>query len=182
MRVLYAGAGLAGVTTSVRALAKAKGLATSGSRFYGRVGFVTNDDEVWTDARTNLYFESLEAPLSRCRTETNDPTLQHLRPLFDAHAEYLRTIEGVVFVADSQIERREANLESLERLERDLRHVGRDPTSIGVVFACNKQDLPRARPIAELSKELRWPRCAHIGASASSGAGVVAAFEALTTF
>ena len=102
-----------------------------------------------------------------------------VRPLFEAHAEYLRTIEGVVFVADSQIERYDANIHWLERLERDLRYVGRDPTTIGVVFACNKQDLPRARPIAKLSSELRWAKCTHVATSAVTGMGVVAAFEAL---
>jgi len=112
---------MVGVTTSVRALAKA-------------MSFVMDDrvrsHQVWSDVRTSLWFRGLEAALESCRTKTTDAQLQHLRPMFDAHAGYL-------FVADSQIERREANIESLDRLVRDLRHVRRDPASIGVVFGCN---------------------------------------------
>jgi hypothetical protein len=177
MRVLYTGPGLAGVRTSVHVLAREMNVTTPE---WHRVGFTTNELDVWSDVRTPSWLGGcLETALETCARNLDDPRLAHLCPLFDAHAAHLTHIDGVVFVADSQIERREANLESRDRLDRDLRFVGRDPSDVRVVFACNKQDLPRARRPEQLAPELFWPRAVHVGTSALTGAGVVEAFEAL---
>lgn len=66
----------------------------------------------------------------------------------------LRGADGVVFVADSQEERMEANIESLQMLNNQLLSHGISPDSIPMVFSYNKRDLPNAVPVNELNKTL----------------------------
>src|SRR4030095_171755 len=71
----------------------------------------------------------------------------------------LKGVDGVVFVADSQIERTEANIEGMQKLyDNMVRHVY-DLTRIPFVIQYNKRDLPNAAPIAELQAALNpgWP-------------------------
>ena len=88
----------------------------------------------------------------------------------------LRGVDGVVFVADSQRERDEANVDSFENLESNLAfnkiEIGRVP----LVFQYNKQDLGSAMPVAELDDLLNPGRLPSFGSTATSGAGV---FETL---
>jgi hypothetical protein len=64
-------------------------------------------------------------------------------------------LDAIVFVADSQAERMEANLERLELLALDLGFVGRDPSRIPLVFQLNKRDL-EVPTLQELRDQLRW--------------------------
>ena len=66
----------------------------------------------------------------------------------------LKGVDGVVFVADSQIERMEANIESLENLRTNLAEQGYDLDKIPYVIQYNKRDLPNAAPIDELRELL----------------------------
>lgn len=66
----------------------------------------------------------------------------------------LQGVDGVIFVADSQRERAEANLESLEQLERYLALEGYDPAALPRVYAYNKRDLPGVLSVEELKKSL----------------------------
>jgi signal recognition particle receptor subunit beta len=56
----------------------------------------------------------------------------------------------VVFVADSQIERMEANIEAMQNLYDNLAQHGYDLTALPFVIQYNKRDLPNAAPIADL--------------------------------
>jgi len=66
----------------------------------------------------------------------------------------LKGVDGVVFVADSQEERMDANIESLWNLEQNLKSHGYDLMKIPYVLQLNKRDLPNAMPVEELKKEL----------------------------
>jgi signal recognition particle receptor subunit beta len=66
----------------------------------------------------------------------------------------LRGVDGVVFVADSQEDRMDANLEALENLQENLQEHGYDFTKIPYVLQLNKRDLPSAMPVDDLKKEL----------------------------
>jgi mutual gliding-motility protein MglA len=66
----------------------------------------------------------------------------------------LRGVDGVVFVADSQEERLDANLEALENLNENLKEHGYDFNKIPYVLQFNKRDLPSALPIEDLKREL----------------------------
>jgi signal recognition particle receptor subunit beta len=71
----------------------------------------------------------------------------------------LKGVDGVVFVADSQIERMEANIESMQNLYDNMAQHGYNLTAIPFVVQYNKRDLPNAAPIRELQAALNpgWP-------------------------
>ncbi|UCF41305.1 MAG: GTPase domain-containing protein, partial [Gemmatimonadota bacterium] len=71
----------------------------------------------------------------------------------------LKGVDGVVFVADSQIERMEANIESMQNLYDNMAEYGYDLTRIPFVIQYNKRDLPNAAPVKDLQAQLNpgWP-------------------------
>jgi len=71
----------------------------------------------------------------------------------------LKGVDGIVFVADSQIERMEANIESMQNLYDNMAQYGYDLTKIPFVVQYNKRDLPNASPIKDLQSSLNpgWP-------------------------
>ena len=66
----------------------------------------------------------------------------------------LKGVDGVVFVADSQAERAEANIESMQNLYDNMAAYGYDLTRMPFVIQYNKRDLPNAAPLAELQSML----------------------------
>jgi hypothetical protein len=66
----------------------------------------------------------------------------------------LRGVDGVVFVADSQADRAEANVEAMQNLYDNLTEHGYDLTKLPFVIQYNKRDLPDAAPIPELDAML----------------------------
>ncbi|MFN8652698.1 MAG: GTPase domain-containing protein [Gemmatimonadales bacterium] len=71
----------------------------------------------------------------------------------------LKGVDGVVFVADSQIERMEANIESMQNLYDNMAQHGYNLTTIPFLIQYNKRDLPNAATIRELQAALNpgWP-------------------------
>ena len=71
----------------------------------------------------------------------------------------LKGVDGVVFVADSQLERMEANVEAMQNLYDNMQQHGYDLTRIPFAIQYNKRDLPNAAPVAELQAALNpgWP-------------------------
>src|SRR6201982_1456213 len=66
----------------------------------------------------------------------------------------LKGVDGIAFVADSQIERMEANVESMQNLYDNMAEYGYDLTKMPFVIQYNKRDLPNAAPLAELQAAL----------------------------
>jgi signal recognition particle receptor subunit beta len=66
----------------------------------------------------------------------------------------LKGVDGVVFVADSQIERMEANIESMQNLYDNMAQHGYNLTTIPFLIQYNKRDLPNAATIRELQAAL----------------------------
>jgi signal recognition particle receptor subunit beta len=91
----------------------------------------------------------------------------------------LKGVDGVVFVADSQEERMDANVESLYNLEENLRAQGYDPEKIPYVLQLNKRDLPNVLPVDEITAELRRNGEPVIEAVASTGGGVFDTLKAV---
>ncbi len=182
-RIVYVGPALAGVTTSVNYLAVRQGVELQGPPRRRRVGFDTRTKaghavRVFSDPRTMYWFASAAAAIETCRANPAQYG-DGLAHEFEAHVGYLRDIDGIVFVADSQVERREANLERIEMLSTDLANVHRSPTEIPLVFQCNKRDLPNAQPFEDLEQQLNWPRRGHVGTEARTGVGVFDTIRAL---
>lgn len=88
----------------------------------------------------------------------------------------LKGVDGVVFVADSQIDRMEANIESLEDLKINLSEQGYDLEKLPFVIQYNKRDLPNVVPLEELNKVLNTNGVPYFEAVATQGTGV---FETL---
>lgn len=90
----------------------------------------------------------------------------------------LKGLDGIIFVADSQAERMEENLQALENLEKNLELQGYDINEVPITFQYNKRDLPNALPISELRNALNKYNAPEFEATAREGSGV---FEALKT-
>jgi mutual gliding-motility protein MglA len=71
----------------------------------------------------------------------------------------LKGVDGVVFVADSQLDRMEANVEAMQNLYDNMAQHGYDLTRIPFAIQYNKRDLPNAAPLPELQAALNpgWP-------------------------
>lgn len=88
----------------------------------------------------------------------------------------LRGVDGIVFVADSQVPMMEANQSSIENLRENLRELSLEIHDIPLVFQYNKRDLPNISPIEELNENLNFLNRPFIESSALRGIGV---FETL---
>jgi signal recognition particle receptor subunit beta len=82
----------------------------------------------------------------------------------------------VIFVADSQVERMDENLEALKNLERNLEQQGYDIREIPLVMQYNKRDLPNVSSLAEMRSALNFYNAPEVESCASEGKGV---FESL---
>ena len=90
----------------------------------------------------------------------------------------LKGLDGIIFVADSQTERMEENLQSLKNLKTNLEQQGCDIHQMPLVFQYNKRDLPNIMLVNELRSELNKYNAPDFEASAVQGVGV---FESLKT-
>jgi mutual gliding-motility protein MglA len=84
----------------------------------------------------------------------------------------LKGADGVVFVADSQEERLDANLETLDNLREHLKDHNLDFATIPYVLQANKRDLPNILPVPELQKHLQVKGEPTLEAVAITGQGV----------
>ncbi len=91
----------------------------------------------------------------------------------------LKGLDGVVFVADSQIERMDANIESMEDLQRNLKDQGIDLFSIPFVIQYNKRDLSNILPVSEMRAILNPRGVPDFEAVASVGKGVFETLKAI---
>lgn len=90
----------------------------------------------------------------------------------------LRGVDGLIFVADSQVERAEANFESFESLEKNLHEQGLNLIRVPYVVQWNKRDLPNISPIEELRQKILKKDVPEFEAVANQGVGV---FETLNS-
>ncbi len=171
MKLVYYGPGLGGKTTSLQCIHQASPPETRGQI----VSLATPVDRT-------LYFDFL--PLRATSVRGHHVRLQLFtvpgQVYFNATRKLVLTgADGVVFVADSQPGRHDANLESLENLASNLEEQGRSLAEIPLVLQYNKRDLPGVMPTEELDLSLNALGAPSFGTSASSGEGVLAALDAL---
>lgn len=91
----------------------------------------------------------------------------------------LNGVDGVVFVADSQFDRLEANLETLNDLENNLRQDGHKMDEFPWVIQYNKRDLPNVAPIQYLQLKLNKFNVPYFEAVATRGDGVFETLKAV---
>jgi signal recognition particle receptor subunit beta len=145
-KLVYYGPGLGGKTTNLE-------------HVYTKVAPQTRGKMVSlaTETERTLFFDFLPVDLGTVR---GFKTRFHLYTVpgqvyYNASRKLiLKGVDGVVFVADSQIERMEANIESMQNLYDNMAQYGYDLTKIPFVVQYNKRDLPNAAPIKSLQEAL----------------------------
>ncbi|MCX7044827.1 MAG: GTPase domain-containing protein [Candidatus Sumerlaeota bacterium] len=93
----------------------------------------------------------------------------------------LGSVDGIVFVADSDRARLGDNLESLEDMRQLMAEHGYDAASTPMVIQYNKRDLPDALEPRELERMLNTRQCPWFEAVATEGKGVIETFKAICT-
>ena len=171
-KIVYYGPGLGGKTTNLKYV---YGITSPENR--GKMISLA------TETERTLFFDFLPIDLGQIR---NYSTRFHLytvpgQVFYDASRKLiLRGVDGVVFVADSQEERLDANLESLSNLEQNLKEHGFDLNTIPYVLQLNKRDLPNIMPVEKLQKLLRVKGEPVFEAVATQGIGVLDTLKAIT--
>ena len=146
LKIVYYGPGLCGKTTNVKFIHSTTNPDARGKLI-----------SLETKAERTLFFDFLPLALPAIR---GFKTRLHLYTvpgqLFYSASRKLimKGADGVVFVADSQKERFEANLISMDDLEENLESYGFDITKIPFVIQYNKRDLPNCVSIEELREAL----------------------------
>lgn len=167
-KIVYYGPGLGGKTTNLQYVYDKTGEKQKGKM----ISLATETDRT-------LFFDFLPLDLGTVR---GFRTRFHLytvpgQVFYDASRKLiLRGVDGVVFVADSQEERMDANLEALDNLQENLQEHGYDLAKIPYVLQLNKRDLPSAMSLDDLKRELIRKEEPVFEAVAFQGTGV---FETL---
>jgi mutual gliding-motility protein MglA len=170
-KIVYYGPGLGGKTTNLQYI---YGITSSANK-----GKMTS---LATESERTLFFDFLPIDLGQIR---GFRTRFHLytvpgQVFYDASRKLiLRGADGVVFVADSQAERLDANRESLSNLRDNLKEQGFDLMKIPYVLQLNKRDLPGAVPVDQLQKVLLTKGEPVFEAVATKGIGVTETLKAV---
>ncbi len=163
-KIVYYGPGLCGKTTNLQHVYDSTATGAKGKL----ISLATETDRT-------LFFDFLPLELGSVR---GFKTRFHLytvpgQVFYDASRKLiLKGVDGVVFVADSQEERMDANIESLYNLEENLRDHGYDLMKLPYVLQLNKRDLPTALPVEDLVGELNRKNEPVHEAIAAKGTGV----------
>jgi hypothetical protein len=170
-KIVYYGPGLCGKTTNLQYIYNKTNPDAKGKMI-----------SLATETERTLFFDFLPLSLGEIR---GFRTRFHLytvpgQVFYDASRKLiLKGVDGVVFVADSQMERMEANIESLENLRDNLKEQGYDLDKLPYVVQYNKRDLPNASPMTELEEVLNPTHVTSYEAVATKGAGVFDTLKAV---
>lgn len=91
----------------------------------------------------------------------------------------LKGVDGVIFVADSQLERMESNMESLDDLKINLAEQGYELDKLPFAVQYNKRDLPNVVPVGDMDKLLNYRNVVWFEAVAVTGKGVFETLKAV---
>jgi len=146
-KIVYYGPGLGGKTTNIQYVYDRTNHSSKGKL----ISLATESDRT-------LFFDFLPIEFGTIR---GFRTRFHLytvpgQVFYDASRKLiLKGVDGVVFVADSQELRMDANVESIRNLNLNLQENGYDLRKLPYVLQLNKRDLPTAVPMAEMIRQLR---------------------------
>jgi signal recognition particle receptor subunit beta len=163
-KIVYYGPGLGGKTTNIQYVYQ----KTSGDSKGNIISLNTENERT-------LFFDFLPLDLGEIR---GFKTRFHLytvpgQVFYEASRKLiLRGVDGIVFVADSQVERMEANIESLKSLEKNLLEQGYDIEKVPLVLQWNKRDLPNITSVKDLHDTLNKWNVPEFEAVAVKGTGV----------
>ncbi len=170
-KIVYYGPGLCGKTTNLQFVYQKTAPDARGKMI-----------SLATETERTLFFDFLPLALGEIR---GFKTRFHLytvpgQVFYDASRKLiLKGVDGVVFVADSQEERTDANIESLDNLRFNLTEQGYDLDKLPYVIQYNKRDLPNTIPIEELRRDLNTTNVPDFEACATTGEGVFETLKAV---
>jgi mutual gliding-motility protein MglA len=170
-KIVYYGPGLGGKTTNLQYVYQITNAENKGKLI-----------SLATETERTLFFDFLPIDFGQIR---GFRTRFHLytvpgQVFYDSSRKLiLKGVDGVVFVADSQEERFDANLESMSNLTENLREQGFDINKIPYVLQLNKRDLPNAMPAEDLKQQLLVKGEPVIEAVAPQGVGVLTTLKAV---
>jgi signal recognition particle receptor subunit beta len=163
-KIVYYGPGLGGKTTNLEYIYQKVSPNTRGKLI-----------SLATETERTLFFDFLPVDLGTIR---GFKTRFHLYTVpgqvyYNASRKLiLKGVDGVIFVADSQEARMEANIESIKNLESNLQAQGYELAKVPYVLQLNKRDLPTAVPAEEMIHVLRYKDEPVFEAVAFKGIGV----------
>jgi mutual gliding-motility protein MglA len=170
-KIVYYGPGLCGKTTNLQYIYNKTNPEAKGKMI-----------SLATETERTLFFDFLPLSLGEIR---GFKTRFHLytvpgQVFYDASRKLiLKGVDGVVYVADSQVERMEANIESLDNLRSNLQEQGYNLDKIPYVVQYNKRDLANSAPLDELKKLLNPTNVPEYEAVATTGVGVFDTLKAV---
>ena len=171
-KIVYYGPGLSGKTTNLEYIFDKVAPNTRGKLI-----------SLATETERTLFFDFLPVDLGTIR---GFKTRFHLYTVpgqvyYNASRKLiLKGVDGVVFVGDSQVERLDANIESMHNLYENLTQYGMDLRQLPFVIQYNKRDLPNIASIEELESNLNPAGVPHFEAVATRGIGVFDTLKAVS--
>jgi signal recognition particle receptor subunit beta len=171
-KIVYYGPGLCGKTTNLEYVYEKVAPNTRGKLI-----------SLATETERTLFFDFLPVDLGAIR---GFKTRFHLYTVpgqvyYNASRKLiLKGVDGVVFVGDSQVERLDANIESMHNLYENLAEYGLDLREIPFVIQYNKRDLPNISSLEELQRELNPNGVPYFEAVAVRGIGVFDTLKAVS--
>ncbi len=170
-KIVYYGPGLCGKTTNLQYIYQKTKPEAKGKMI-----------SLATETERTLFFDFLPLSLGDIR---GFKTRFHLytvpgQVFYDASRKLiLKGVDGVVFVADSQAERFDANLESFDNMKVNLKDQGYNLETVPYVVQYNKRDLPSAMTVEELRQSLNPKGVPDFEAVAATGVGVFDTLKAI---
>jgi mutual gliding-motility protein MglA len=171
-KIVYYGPGLCGKTTNLEYIFEKVSPNTRGKLI-----------SLATETERTLFFDFLPVDLGAIR---GFKTRFHLYTVpgqvyYNASRKLiLKGVDGVVFVGDSQVERLDANIESMHNLYENLAEYGMDLRQIPFVIQYNKRDLPNISSIQELEQNLNPNSVPYFEAVGTRGIGVFDTLKAVS--
>ncbi len=170
-KIVYYGPGLCGKTTNLQYIYNRTNPEAKGKMI-----------SLATETERTLFFDFLPLEIGEIR---GFKTRFHLytvpgQVFYDASRKLiLKGVDGVVFVADSQMLRSEANIESMDNLRTNLAEQGYNLDTLPYVIQYNKRDMPNVSPVEELRQLLNTSHVPDFSAVATTGEGVFETLKAV---
>jgi signal recognition particle receptor subunit beta len=171
-KIIYYGPGLSGKTTNIQ-------YVYEHTQQENRGKLVT----LSTENERTLFFDFLPLAVGDVRGYTTRFHLYSIpgQTFYEISRQFIfKGVDGVVFVADSQSERMDANIESFESLERSLDKQGYDLSKLPLVYQYNKRDMSDIVSIQELEATLNPMHKPYFEAVANRGVGVMETLQAIS--
>jgi len=171
-KIVYYGPGLGGKTTNIKYIYSKISPNAKGNLI-----------SLATELDRTLFFDFLPVNLGNIR---GFKTRFHLYTVpgqvyYNASRKLiLKGVDGIVFVADSQVERLEDNIDSLQNMLENLQEYNLNLTSVPLVLQYNKRDLPNISTVDELENILNPQKLPSFEAVAVQGIGVFETLKAIS--